>query len=55
MEIIEVVEGVANWRETVLQTKCTLKEKLTGGPDGILLRVIKELESKIVEPLMIFF
>ena len=51
---IKKQDVLGNERKVVLQTISTLKEKLTGGPDGISLPVIKE-ENRIVEPHMILF
>ena len=41
-KIIEVGEGGKVGREVVFQTISTLKEKLTGGLNGISLRAMKE-------------
>ena len=46
-KIIKKGKGLINKRKVVLQAISTLKEKLTGGPDGISLPVIKE-ENRIV-------
>ena len=53
--IIKEREGLVNQTEVVLQKISTLKGKLTGGPERISLRVIKELENRIDEPNMTLF